>query len=464
MAKKYKLYFANLAAAILAIPAIFLILAGLHFTKNQTEHETELLPTNQIVQTPIHEHTDYLLLMPPPQNVTLSRAPLPDVDYRLPEKTDHYLAIGSDLAKLLQSKKLNIKLQNEQIPLWSQAILQLLNGDNSKTPQELILFADSADKNQYLRSIKVPLNTLTYIEVKRDGQNTITGKKHVVPTYTEQHFITADISRSFYAAATRAGLPKQYMDAMIYNYSFDIDFQRDIHKGDSFEILFETVSNEDGEVLEYGDILFMNFIANRARGSRSNEMYLFTDSTIQDGAKKYYNKSGISIEKALLKTPVDGARLSSGFGYRHHPILGYNKFHQGVDFAARTGTPIYAAGSGVIEYASRFGSFGKYIRIRHGGRYKTVYAHLSGFAKHIKKGVKVKQKQIIGYVGATGRATGSHLHYEIWRQGKALNPKKLKLPSNIRLTDEPLLAYKEKYRYIKRLAYNLRNSGSLARK
>ena len=156
------------------------------------------------------------------------------------------------------------------------------------------------------------------------------------------------------------------------------------------------------------------------------------------GGHKYFNSQGESIRKTLMKTPIDGARLSSGFGKRRHPVLGFTKMHKGVDFAAKTGTPIYAAGDGLIERANTYGGYGKYIRIRHNSKYKTAYAHLHKFAKNIKKGKSVRQGQIIGYVGSTGRSTGPHLHYEILVNNKQVNPQKLKLPEGRKLENEEL--------------------------
>ncbi len=156
------------------------------------------------------------------------------------------------------------------------------------------------------------------------------------------------------------------------------------------------------------------------------------------GSTLYFNDEGSSVTKALLRTPISGARLSSRFGYRKHPILGYNKLHTGVDFAAPTGTPIYAAGSGTIDFIGWKGGYGKYIRIRHNGRYKTAYAHMSRFAKGMKKGSKVKQRQVIGYVGSTGRSTGPHLHYEVHQNGKAINPRNLRAESKVTLKDQEL--------------------------
>ncbi len=455
----HKSYFSNLTAGFLSVFAVLLLGVIALFTDPIIEEELEIVVVNQGQDEFEDATADYVLLLPPSQEITASRAPLPDVDYRLPKNIDkfNYLAIGQDLTELLRSKNLKVKLQGEDAYLWSQAVLDVMDKESFKSPQRIMLIPGEA--GQYLENIKVPLDAITYIEARRSGGGFVTAGEYVLPTHTKQRLVTAEIDRSFYDSAVKAGLPREYLEKIIYNYSFDVDFQRDIKKGDLFEILYETVATDTGRVVEYGDILFMNLVVNRKNGGKNREMFLHAR---QDSKQSYFDKSGISVEKSLLKTPVSGARLSSGFGYRRHPILGYNKLHQGVDFAAPTGTPIYAAGGGVVEYAGRFSSYGNYIRIRHGGKYKTVYAHLSRFAKGIKKGATVEQKQVIGYVGSTGRSTGPHLHYEILQGGKALNPSKLELPSNQRLEGEELLAYQEQYRYIKRLAYDLRNRTSVA--
>ena len=219
-------------------------------------------------------------------------------------------------------------------------------------------------------------------------------------------------------------------------YSFDIDFQRDIQKNTKFEISFETLINENRNEISYGRIKYINLKIQ----NKNLEYFLFkTDENFYD----YFNREGKNVKKSLMKTPIDGARLSSNFGMRKHPILGYNKLHKGLDFAAPKGTPVYAAGNGVIEYANNNGGYGKYIRIRHNNEYKTAYAHLSGFKKGISKGKRVNQGEIIGYVGSTGRSTGPHLHYEIIFQNKQINPMKMKLPSGKILTGDELLKFKK---------------------
>ena len=217
-------------------------------------------------------------------------------------------------------------------------------------------------------------------------------------------------------------------------YSFDIDFQRDIQKGNKLEILYKVLYNEKRKEVSYGNIQYVNLIFQK----NNLEYFIFKTS---EGFIDYFDREGKNVRKALMKTPLDGAKISSSYGKRNHPILGYNKFHRGVDFAAPIGTPVYAAGNGTIEYASRNGGYGKYIRIRHNNSYKTAYAHLSAFKKGISKGIRINQGQIIGYVGSTGRSTGPHLHYEVIYQNKPINPMKMKLPSGKVLTGKELKTF-----------------------
>ena len=212
-------------------------------------------------------------------------------------------------------------------------------------------------------------------------------------------------------------------------FGFEIDFQRDIRKNDIFQIVYDKYVDDDGELQKNGEIIYA-YMKNKGR---EIALYRFED---QKGITGYYQTNGKSIEKALMKTPINGARLSSTYGMRKHPILGYNKMHRGTDFAAPKGTPIMASGSGIIEMAKWNGAYGKYIRIRHNSKYKTAYAHLNGYARGIKRGVKVRQGQIIGYVGSTGRSTGPHLHYEVLVNGKRRNSQRLKLPSGRTLKGE----------------------------
>ena len=245
----------------------------------------------------------------------------------------------------------------------------------------------------------------------------------------------AKIDSSLFVAAQEVGIPSQIIVELIRMYSYDVDFQREIRQGDEFEVFYTELLDPNGETVKAGNIHYGNLIL-RGKG---NPYYRF--ETPDDGQTDYYNPEGQSAKKFLMKTPVDGARLSSGFGFRKHPISGYRKKHKGTDFAAPRGTPVMAAGNGTVERASRYGGYGKYIRIRHANGYKTAYAHLNGYAKGVKSGARVKQGQIIGYVGSTGNSTGPHLHYEVHQNGVAVNPMKIRVPTGRKLKGEILQAF-----------------------
>jgi murein DD-endopeptidase MepM/ murein hydrolase activator NlpD len=277
------------------------------------------------------------------------------------------------------------------------------------------------------------------------------------PLAQQQHFGQATIDTSLYQAAVEAEVPDRILIELIRAYSFDVDFQRDIQSGDSFEVVYETYVDEDGNLARSGDVLYAELILS----GEPLRFYYFTPSS---GFDDYFNAKGESVRKTLMRTPIDGARISSGYGMRHHPVLGYSKMHKGVDFAAPRGTPIYAAGDGVVQRANRFSSYGNYIRIRHNGTYDTAYAHLQGFAKGIKAGTRVRQGDVIGYVGTTGRSTGPHLHYEVLENGGQTNPASIKLPSGETLAGADLAEFQQAREQIDELrARLLRSQTQIAR-
>ncbi len=247
---------------------------------------------------------------------------------------------------------------------------------------------------------------------------------------------TAKIETSLYGSAARSGIPSQVIAELIRVYSWNIDFQRDIQPGDKIEVLYEADETADGNYARYGNILYANLTVN------GKDVVIYRFMT-QDGRVDYFQPNGMSVRNTLMKTPIDGARISSGFGMRHHPVLGYNKMHKGVDFAAPTGTPIYAAGDGILEHAGRFSSYGNYIRIRHNSQLKTAYGHLSRLGKGMASGKRVSQGDVIGYVGSTGRATGPHLHYEVMLNNKQVNPKSVNLPTGEQLAGKELKKFKD---------------------
>lgn len=277
-----------------------------------------------------------------------------------------------------------------------------------------------------------PVKTLT---VYKADVNEFAVKVDEKETVKRQYAYKTEIETSLYGSAERAGIPARMVAELIRLYSWSIDFQRDVRRGDTVELLYEVEETEEGHIVDYGNILYAALNVN----GRDRPIYRFT---MKDGHVDYFEPDGQSIRKVLMKTPVDGARISSGFGMRRHPVLGYNKMHKGVDFSAPTGTPIYAAGDGIIEYAARNGGYGNYVRLRHNGSLKTAYAHMHKFARGIKKGRRVKQGDIIGYVGSTGRSTGPHLHYEVLKSNQQVNPNSITLPIGQELKGTQLANFK----------------------
>ncbi len=257
------------------------------------------------------------------------------------------------------------------------------------------------------------------------------------------------IRHSLFVAGKRSRVPTPILAELIRAYSWDIDFQREIRKGDSFEVLYEKYYDDYGNAVFTGKIQFAILNVN------GKPLKIYRHTT-KDGTTDYFNENGKSARKALMRTPIDGARLSSGFGRRRHPILGYNKMHRGVDFAASRGTPIYAAGDGVITKIGWNGAYGRYIRIRHNRTHSTAYAHMHRFKRGLKRGRRVKQGQVIGYVGSTGRSTGPHLHYEILKSGRRVNPMRIRMPSGRQLAGPELKRFKNVKALVKRRLNYLR--------
>ena len=243
--------------------------------------------------------------------------------------------------------------------------------------------------------------------------------------------IRGEIESSLYADGVEEGAPAALMLDVFRLFSYSLDLQRDIHRGDRFELLFDRYREADGADADYGEVDY----AALDTGGEKMRFYRFET---EPGAFEYFDAEGQGVRRALLATPVDSARITSSYGRRRHPILGYSRMHRGVDFGAPTGTPIRAAGDGTVVSRGWKGAYGRYIRIRHRGGYQTAYAHLRRYAKGLRQGRRVKQGQVIGYVGSSGLSTGPHLHYEVLVNGRQVNPMKLRLPSAKNLKGEAL--------------------------
>ena len=284
-------------------------------------------------------------------------------------------------------------------------------------------------KNKIVTEFKFQISNKENIYLKRD---LVTNKfnQKILITQLKKKILYAEniILDSLYRSASSQKIPASMIIEFARIYGFQVDFQRDIRKKDSFQIMYEVFVDDNDKIIESGEILF----ANLKLSGESNSLYYFD----KKGSEGHYDKNGKSVKKALMKTPINGARLSSPFGMRKHPIDGFNKMHRGTDFAAPMGTPIMASGDGVIKKAGWCGGGGNCVVIKHNSIYQTVYAHMSKFAKSIRSGVRVKQGQVIGYVGSTGKSTGPHLHYEVIVNGEKINSQKLKLPSGKILKDD----------------------------
>jgi murein DD-endopeptidase MepM/ murein hydrolase activator NlpD len=268
--------------------------------------------------------------------------------------------------------------------------------------------------------------------VERQNDGSYAPREIDRPLLRNTYRVEAEIRSSLYDASVAAGLPGDVFALLVQIFSYDVDFQRGIQPGDRFEVLYEQVENDRGETIERANVLFA---ALTVSGERI-ELYAYEPS---DGPPDYFTPDGRSVRKALLKTPIDGARITSGFGMRKHPIMGYSMKHKGVDFAAPSGTPIYAAGDGVIDRIGAYAAYGKYVRIRHDDTFKTAYAHLRGYANGMRVGARVRQGQVIGYVGITGRSTGPHLHFEVLKSDEQVNPTTVRMPNARTLVGKELV-------------------------
>ena len=278
-------------------------------------------------------------------------------------------------------------------------------------------------------SIYKDMNTRITITTK-DGVMSL--KKQESRLFSKLRYIEVNVEKSIYQSLVNKNVADNIIMDFVQLFSFDVDFQRDIRSGNTLKLFYEEFVDNEQLTKKFGPIYFAEI------GLESDKVSLFRFKDKKSNFVEYFDENGKSATKALMKTPINGARISSGYGMRKHPILGYNKKHQGVDFAAPIGTPIMAAGNGHIEFIGTNGGSGKYIRIKHLNGYKTSYSHLSKYASGMKKNLRVKQGQVIGFVGSTGLSTGPHLHYEVIFNNEKINPMKMKLPSG-RILEDNLL-------------------------
>jgi murein DD-endopeptidase MepM/ murein hydrolase activator NlpD len=330
---------------------------------------------------------------------------------------NHKISSGETFDKILN----NYSIPNEEINQIKSILNSDYDIDNLKTNLEIKITIDQSN-NKRITSFVFPVSRTEKIRLTRNLDSNLFEKKTIITNLNKKIiFKEGKITQSLYKTAIDLKVQPNVIIEFARIYGFQVDFQRDIRKNDNFQIMYEVFEDDNGKVFETGNIIF----ADLKLSGKNNSLYYFEKKE----SEGHYDENGKSVEKALMKTPINGARLSSAFGMRKHPIDGFNKMHRGTDFAAPMGTPIMASGSGLITRARWCGGGGNCIKIKHNSTYETIYAHMKNFARGIKEGVRVKQGQIIGYVGSTGKSTGPHLHYEVVVNGKKVNSQKLKLPS-----------------------------------
>ena len=330
---------------------------------------------------------------------------------------DHKISSGETFDKILN----NYSIPSKEILDIKKSLSSDYNLSNLKSNLDIKFTIDQSN-NKKITSFLFPVSRTEKILLTRNIDTDKFDKKKIITNLNKKIiFKEGKILQSLYKTAIDLNVQPNIIIEFARIYGFQVDFQRDIRKNDNFQIMYEVFEDDNGKVFETGNIIF----ADLKLSGVNNSLYYFD----KKGNEGHYDQNGKSVEKALMKTPINGARLSSAFGMRKHPIDGYNKMHRGTDFAAPMGTPIMASGSGVVTRARWCGGGGNCVKIKHNSTYETIYAHMKNFARGIKEGVRVKQGQIIGYVGSTGKSTGPHLHYEVIENGKKINSQKLKLPS-----------------------------------
>ena len=328
----------------------------------------------------------------------------------------HKIEEGETFDKILET----YAIKEEEISNIKNNLSKKINLNRLKTNQKIQFTVDQS--NNHLKEFIFQISNTEKIYLTKISEKDEFSQK-IILTKLRKEIVYKEniILNSLYKSATQKKIPINTIIEFARIYGFEVDFQRDIRKRDTFQIMYEVFIDDNKKILETGEILF----ANLKLSGKDKSLYFFD----YNQSKGHYDKSGKSSQKALMKTPINGARLSSPFGMRKHPIDGFNKMHRGTDFAAPTGTPIMASGNGIVKKAGWCGGGGNCVVIKHNSTYQTVYAHMSKFAFGIRSGVRVKQGQTIGYVGSTGKSTGPHLHYEVIMNGKKINSQKLKLPS-----------------------------------
>lgn len=392
-----------------------------------TETSTTPITTPEIVQ---------------PAETTVSAAPtaIPDTK-QYPLKLSLKLENGDTLSTLLG----DAGISSDEAHVVVAALRKHFDPRKMPAGKDIEVQIDKHPKDPSkvaLQSMFIPVSVTSSLEVTRNTNDTFAVKKLEAKVERKLAHAGGKITSSLYETAADAGLPVGLVGSLINAYSYDVDFQRDIKDGDAISVLYEKLETEKGESAGTGNLMY----AELTLGDRKQRIYRFTDSS---GNADYYNEKGESVRKGLLRTPINGAKITSRFGMRRHPIMGYSKMHRGVDFGAPTGTPIYAAGDATVDFVGAKGGYGNYLRLKHNSSYSTAYAHISRFASGIRQGGKVKQGQIIAYVGSTGASTGPHLHYEVMVNGAQVNPANVKFKTGNVLGGKELAAFRRNIEQVK---------------
>ena len=380
----------------------------------------------------------------------------PKTPFTPPIDAQHTIASGDTLRKVLAK----FGIASDEAARAIKSLSKIFKPRHLKPGHRLILQIQPPlppETKKKLVSIDFTASAKTDIVLIRDGKGGFVAQRHNRELGLRLAYGGGTITSSLYQAGTDEGIPARALINMINVFSFDVDFQRDIQRHDQFALFYERLTDETGTTAEIGPVIFARLKLRR----RDIKLYRFK---LKTGKIDYFDTKGRSVKKFLLSTPTDGARISSGFGRRRHPVLGFSKLHKGVDFAAPRGTPVYAAGDGVIEVAKRYGSYGNYVRIRHNKQYKTAYAHLKGFGRGIRSGIRVRQRRIIGYIGSTGRSTGPHLHYEVIFKNRHINPRGVRIPTGIKLAGKELNRFQAERKKIDRSMVSFREKNAAATK
>jgi murein DD-endopeptidase MepM/ murein hydrolase activator NlpD len=386
-----------LVSFLIFFSALFFVSSGLIQKKN----DENVINLKEITQT--SEFTNFTNFL-----ISKINSPYEEINYVIKKNDTVEKILGQYKIKNDEIRKISSQLKKKKLTnIYSGRKLSLI-------------LKKLDDESNSLVNLVYPINNVTSVEIRK-SQNNFEVLENILQLYKEEVVIKNIIKNNLYSSAVNSGIEPNIIIEFARIFGFEVDFQRDIRQEDRFEILYERFVDDNNKVRDTGKIIYASMYVN---GEEIN-LYNFNYKNEED----FYDINGKSITKSLMKTPINGARLSSSYGMRKHPILGYNKMHRGTDFAAPSGTPIMASGSGKITRARWCGGGGNCVKIKHNSTYETIYAHMKAFAKGIKEGRKVKQGQIIGYVGSTGLSTGPHLHYEVIVNGKKVNSQKLKLPS-----------------------------------